>query len=130
MFSQIDYSRPSAPAQVFGDLAYDTSTLVSYGVVFFLVQLTIKNALLAANMVGERDGHSFDHLRMVLVVLLAILGVALIVALVLKASFDNNNYASVFLMALAAAMTGAVILILRFLFRVCCLSLERVLAWP
>ena len=100
---------------------------MSYGVVFYLVQLTVKNAILAANMVGERDGHSFDHMRMVLVVLLAMLGVALVVALALKASFDNNNYASVFLMALAVSMVGAVILILRFLFRVC--ALARTLTW-
>ncbi len=89
------------------------------------MQLTIKNATLAANMVGERDGHSDAHSRIVLVVLWAVLGAALVVGLALKASFDNNNYAAVFLLALAATMIGAVILILRFLFRVCCFASDN-----
>jgi hypothetical protein len=73
-------------------------------------------------MVGERDSLSFARSQIVLVVLWAILGVAMVIALTLKASFDNNNYASVFLLALAATMIGAVILIMMFLFRVCCFA--------
>jgi hypothetical protein len=113
--SQLDYS---PVILILSDLSYDAATLVSYGVLFVLVQLTLKNASLAANMVGEKDENRVERARIVLFALWLVLLAALITAQIVKAAMDRVAYSSIYLLSLAAVMLAMIVIVLRFLYQV------------
>ena len=114
--TQLDYS----PAiLIIGDLSYDAATLVSYGVLFVLVQLTLKNTSLAANMVGEKDENRVERVRIALFTLWLMLLAALITAETLKAAKNRVVYSSIYLLSLATVMLVMIVIVLRFLYQVC-----------
>lgn len=125
MITNVSYQADYSPTtHMISEVAYDLSTLSIYGCLFFLVRVTIQNASLAAEMVGESDAARNVRVRTILLGLFIYLSIACIVCEVLKGVLNCVSWACIYLLSLAAVMVAMIFIALRFLYKVRKLSVQ------